>query len=448
MEPLVKDTYGVYTYQEQLQKSFEVLVGYSPEEADYFREVLAKKKKQEMEKYLPTIRERLLDRGWTADQAEVFIGVCIASSAYSFNLAHSAAYAYNAYMCAFLKNKFPLQWWTAVLRNAKVEDIKEKNYDRAVKDILLMPHVNGPMESFELIDDKVHAPLYLVDGIGVKACDAIKAEIDRAQNQLAECGEAIPEIPGLAAFNSFIDFYSRVKDRSVTSRVMERMIICGAFQHVEPDKSIRQLLELNYYTDRVSGLKAGKGKSHSELLDAALKYQAEHPDEATEKVPQLKLSDIELEILKTSLLPIYRPDVHEAFKAQLENYFSYENGFAKYEKETPEGKATYQVLQNLAQVKAFYQSARTRKQTMIWAGLLKSQSTFAYNDKKTGQRVTALKLFVANGAEEVECVCWPNVYEEFGAPTGGGIIMIVGNVREGWKAGTFQVFASAWQELK
>lgn len=97
LEPILKDTYGIAVYQEELQQIFSELAGYSPEEADQIRELIAKKKKQDMEKTLPEIRSRLKDRGWTDDQTQVLINLCISSASYSFNCVDGSQQILTAY---------------------------------------------------------------------------------------------------------------------------------------------------------------------------------------------------------------------------------------------------------------------------------------------------------------------------------------------------------------
>jgi DNA polymerase III subunit alpha len=102
LEPILKETHGVAVYQEQLQQIFSDLAGYTPEEADQIRELIAKKQKQDMERQLPEIRRKLAERGWTEAQIQVLVDLCVASASYSFNKAHSASYATVAYQCMFI----------------------------------------------------------------------------------------------------------------------------------------------------------------------------------------------------------------------------------------------------------------------------------------------------------------------------------------------------------
>jgi DNA polymerase-3 subunit alpha len=443
LAPILKDTYGVYVYQEQVARTFTDCAGFTAEEADYWREMLAKKKKQDVEKFIPQLRERLLSRGWTPEQAQVFVNACLAASQYSFNMSHSYGYAYNAYITAFLKKCFPTEWWTAVLRNAKVEDIKEKRFDVAVRDILVLPHVNGPATSFELKDGKIHAPLYLLDGVGDKATSAIQRERERMANDLALSGEDPNAVEALSSYASFMEFYERCKDRSINSRVIKQLILCGAFSLVEKAEP-RSLLARYYYLNRVSGLKAGRGKKGEELLEAALTYQKEHPEEAAKEFPEINLSNLGLELLRISALPIYRSDVHTVCKDKLEKFFIY-GPDSIYR---PEGGMKVPVLRDSAEVRTHVKSGGRERQYAIWCGYLSDTKTFSYTDKKTGESVTAFKMNVVNNGDSIECVMWPNVYQELGAPIENGLVVVLGNFKESREPGKYSLFVNDYQELR
>jgi DNA polymerase-3 subunit alpha len=446
LKPILKDTHGVFVYQEQIAATFVDCAGYSAEEADAWREMLSKKKKQDVEKFVPELRKRLEARGWTPEQSQVFIDACIAASQYSFGRAHALAYGYNGYITAFLKNKFPVEWWTAVLKNAKVTDIKEKRFDVAVRDILVMPHVNGPMTTFELRDGKIHAPLYLIDGIGDAACRAIQAERDKRLEDIVTSGSAPPDAAAYEAqFGSFQDFFERVKDRAVTSRVINHMILCGAFHQVEPDKSPRELMYAYYYLDRVSGLKAGRGKSGSELLDAACQYQEKHPEEAIEKIPYLSMTDVQLENIRASALAIYNTNVYDGLKDYFDPLVVRDDSGAIHWP-TPDGLV--RIARNERELAAIHQA---KIDSVLWCGFVVGQKEFSYDkrDYKTGKtsKVKALKFTVRNDGEDVECVLWPGQYKELGAPKGDGIVRVLGNIKESKYSGKLEIFVDDYQEV-
>ena len=426
LEPILKTTFGVFVYQEQLQRAFSDLAGYSAEDADYFREILAKKKKQEAETHFPTIREKLKSRGWTPEQTQVFINAVNAASQYSFNLAHSAAYALNAYICAFLKYFCPTEWWCAVLNNAAVDEIKEKGYDREVRDIFVMPHVNGAVNGFQLKQGRIYAPLYLLDGVGPGAAQAIQ------------------ECRGAQDYASFIDFFDRAKHRAINSRVITQLILCGSFAGID-DSDPRKLLTAYYYLGRISGLKAGRGKRGQALIDAAAVYQSEHPSEALANIPEITISDILLEQRRVESLPIYRLDVHRACRATLERYIVYRPTGSAFR---PDQSGNIPVLMDNQAVGSYFKQKDKPHKSAIWCGLLESAEPFSYEDKKTGERVTALKMQVTNNGDSVECILWPDTFKQLGSPIERGLLMVLGNIRQAREPGRYSLFVQDYQEIR
>ena len=424
-------------YQEQLQTMFSDLAGYSPEEADAMREMLAKKKKSEVEKAIPELRRRLKERAWNDHQIDVFVSLCIASSAYSFNRAHSASYGMVAYMSAYLKTKFPLEWWTSVLRGSSTEDIREKGYAKVLlKDgILRLPDINGPTDNFTLINGIVYAPLKLIEKCG----GAASAEIKLAQ--------------AAGPFTSFENFYQRVNGRGVNEGVVHNLIFCGAFDSIEPGKLPADLVADYQYFKRVHSLKAGKTnfrkamidgvetvlfdyKTGQALLDAVTEQKVKDASQGKlPSVPEMYLSPLQIEILRVKALPIYKADVHDYFKNVMakKGIIYDENGLATLRV----NNTALTVFKSIAEIEGVY----VPKSGIlgVWAGFLQSTSPFSYKDKKTGETVTALKLYISNDGDTIECVLWPNLYAEVKEPDANRIIFVVGTIKEAFEPGKWSM---------
>ena len=426
MEPILKDTFGVAVYQEQLQQMFIDLAGYNSEDADYLREVLAKKKKQEMEKSLPELRQRLKDRGWTDAQQEVFIGLCISSSAYSFNRSHSAAYGSVGYWCAFLKHFFPLEWWTGVLLYAKIDDIKTE-YAHCVKEYLEMPHVNGPSDTFELFEGKIHAPLYLIDGIGDVAAKSIKNERENR-----------------GAFNSLQNFFERIDKRSVNQTVFHQLIICDAFKKIEPNKSPKELLNEYHYLRKVSSIKLGDGKHGSELAEAILKYKKRESEKGQSlDVPELYASEIDLEVNRLKSMPIYRLDVHNNFRSALEHFgMIVDKDYTTYMPSTDSPRIL--IFKNTKQIEKI--KDRLGKNIFGWVGLVQDSEVFRYTDRKSGKQVAAVKLYIANDGDVIESILWPDMKDRYlSVIKKDRLIFVSGTVKESREPGKWSI---SIQDLK
>lgn len=439
MEPILKDTYGVAVYQEQLQQMFIDLAGYSSEDADYLRETLAKKKKQEMEKQLPELRRRLVERGWTHAQQEVFIGLCISSSAYSFNRAHSASYAVVMYQCMFLKHFFPSQWWTAVLSNSKIEDIKEKGYADTVKDLLKVPHVNGPTDRFELDDEGfIHAPLYLIDGIGDVAAHAIKTE--REKN---------------GKYMSMQSFLERVPSRSANQTVMHQLILCGGFKDIEPGRTYKELIEEYHYLKKVMGLKIGEGKTGQALRDAVQAYKEKeikaNKGLLRDDIAELQRDELTLEILRIKSLPIYKLDVHRQFRSYLMSRGLMYSPDPKTLIETPtlrQGTNTLPIMRNKEDIERHFKTHGSNREFLCgFIGIVQDTNTFEYTDRKTKKKVTALKINMVNDGDSLEVVLWPDLFEAIGTPKDEQLYIAVGTVKPAREPGKWSMSTMRFERL-
>jgi DNA polymerase-3 subunit alpha len=235
LEPILKSTDGIYTFQEQIMSSFVRCCGYTEEQADEIREIIGKKKLDSMSKLLPEIRQRLADRGWGHDQVESFISLCVAASSYSFNASHSYCYAYTGYVCMWLKVNFRLEWWNSVLQNANHDDLKDAA--RYIHDIVIPPDINRSSLDFYVIKEEVSKLVF---------------PLNRIKN-VKGAGAAIVEARALSGFNSIEDFYERVNRTKVNRRVVASLIWAGAFDEmygikpsttVDRNKIFRRYLEV------------------------------------------------------------------------------------------------------------------------------------------------------------------------------------------------------------
>ena len=209
--------------------------GYSEEQSDEIRETIGKKKRDKMEKILPDIRQRLISRGWSQEQVNAFISLCVAASSYSFNKSHSLAYAYLGYVCMWLKTNFKIEWWNSVLQNSNFDDLREAG--KHVHDIVEPPDINRSDLDF-----------YIIEG------ERLVFPVNRVKN-VKGAGQCIFEARNpegvFRPFLSIQDFYDRVERRKVNKRVVASLIWSGAFDRLCGVKEItdrnrvyREYLEL------------------------------------------------------------------------------------------------------------------------------------------------------------------------------------------------------------
>jgi DNA polymerase-3 subunit alpha len=216
LEPILKDTYGVIVYQEQVMRIANVLAGFSLGEADILRRAMGKKKPEEMAKQ----KERFL-AGCTANKiskpkAERIFDLMAKFAEYGFNKSHSAAYAMVAYHTAYLKFHYPTEYMAALLTSEKDNTDKILQYigdckGHGIK--ILPPDVNESDRDFSVVGkDAIRFGLAAVKNVGEASIDCIVAA--------RESG---------GPFSSLFDFCERVDSRRANKRVIESLIKCGAF---------------------------------------------------------------------------------------------------------------------------------------------------------------------------------------------------------------------------
>ena len=222
LEPILKNSYGVIVYQEQVMQIFQQLAGYSLGQADLVRRAMAKKKKKELMEQKDKFIYGAPDEGITgcaskgipAEVAAKIFGDMESFASYAFNKSHAAAYAVVAYRTAYLKHFYPKEFLAGLLNDRidKIEEIskyimymKEKNIS------VLPPDINRSKDIFWVEGDGVRIGLGALRGVGQDAIAAVIRE--RNENGL---------------FKDFADFVSRCA-KYVNKRIVESLIYAGAF---------------------------------------------------------------------------------------------------------------------------------------------------------------------------------------------------------------------------
>ncbi|MDQ6919642.1 MAG: DNA polymerase III subunit alpha, partial [Candidatus Dormibacteraeota bacterium] len=202
LEPILKDTYGVMIYQEQVMETARQLCGFTLSEADILRAAMGKKDKAKMaklrEKFLAGAAANGID-SHTADS--LFEGIAKFAE-YAFNKAHSAAYAVISYQTAYLKANYPLEYLTALLvhEQGSADKVATTIVDCRAHGIdVLPPDVNVSGVDFSVSGEAIRFGLGAIKNIGIAACDAVVAErasggAFESRDDLLERLAAIPEV--------------------------------------------------------------------------------------------------------------------------------------------------------------------------------------------------------------------------------------------------------------
>ncbi|RMG43282.1 MAG: DNA polymerase III subunit alpha [Acidobacteria bacterium] len=217
-EPILKETYGVIVYQEQVMQIASVMAGYSLGEADLLRRAMGKKKREVME----AERERFVagaeKRGVSRRDAERIFELMAHFAGYGFNKSHSAAYALVAYRTAYLKAHYRVHFMAAQLTSEKDHTDKLVEYVAACREAgveILPPSINRSGRYFEVEGDKIRFGLAAIKGVGEGSVDAILEARRR-----------------LGRFESLDQLCTEVDRKAINRRVLEALIKSGALDEL------------------------------------------------------------------------------------------------------------------------------------------------------------------------------------------------------------------------
>ena len=215
LEPILKDTYGVIVYQEQVMKIAQVVAGYTLGGADLLRRAMGKKDRLAMTEQRAKFLEGAANAG-LADQAkavEIF-DLMEKFAEYGFNKSHSAAYALISYYTAYLKVHYPAEFMAALMSSENDNQDKLLIYLNSCRDMglaVLPPDVNAGQSSFVVRDGAILFGLSGVKNVGREAIEEIIAKRDQD-----------------GSFTSLLDLCCRVNSRKVGKRVLDSLIKSGS----------------------------------------------------------------------------------------------------------------------------------------------------------------------------------------------------------------------------
>ncbi len=212
---ILKETYGVIVYQEQVMKIANVMAGFSLGEADLLRRAMGKKKVEEMAAQKVLFIERAVALKVTAAKAEKVFDLMEYFAGYGFNKSHSAAYALITFQTAYLKHHHPAEFMAALLSCEMGNSDKVVNYITECRRMgikILPPDVNESEKGFTVVPGGIRFGLAAIKNVGGAAVDSI-LEV-RTEN---------------GHFSSLFDFCRKIDLRRTNKRVIEALIKCGAF---------------------------------------------------------------------------------------------------------------------------------------------------------------------------------------------------------------------------
>jgi DNA polymerase-3 subunit alpha len=286
LEPILKDTYGVIVYQEQVMQIASVLAGYSLGEADILRRAMGKKKPEEMEKQKQRFLRGAAEKKVPPAKAERIFDLMAKFAEYGFNKSHSAAYALISYQTAFLKAHYPVEYMAALLTSEVQDTDKVVKYIYEARQMgieILPPDVNESRWDFTVFEahardtvepgstvGKVRFGLAAVKNVGISAIEAL---IEARESK--------------GAFLSLADFCKKTDLRRVNRRVIEALIKCGAFDFTGISRA-RMFDAIEAVMDEAGRHQQQQAIGQSGLFDD----MEEHKEQKLPVVPEWKESQL------------------------------------------------------------------------------------------------------------------------------------------------------------
>jgi DNA polymerase-3 subunit alpha len=222
LEPILKETFGVITYQEQVQQIAKSLAGYTLAEADLLRRAMGKKIKSEMDAQRARFLSGAIERGVPKATTEAIFDACAKFAEYGFNKSHSAPYAFITYQTAWMKANYPVEFLAASMtldinNTDKLSEFRTEAQRLGIK--VEAPNINRSGATFEVSDGTIYYALAGLKGVGAQAVDLI---VQTRRDGL---------------FTSLADFAARVNPRAINKRVIESLAAAGAFDALDSNRA-------------------------------------------------------------------------------------------------------------------------------------------------------------------------------------------------------------------
>ena len=222
LEPILKETFGIIVYQEQVMEVAKLLAGYSLGDADLLRRAMGKKIKSEMDAQRSRFVSGCVERGIEEPKANEIFDLLAKFADYGFNKSHAAAYALVSYHTAYLKANHPVEFLAASMTLDLDNTDKLAEFRREAQRLGIRvepPSINRSGVTFEVHEGAIRYALAAVKGVGRHAVEAlVAARADGPFKDLADLGR-------------------RINPRLLNKRTLENLVAAGALDQLEPDRA-------------------------------------------------------------------------------------------------------------------------------------------------------------------------------------------------------------------
>ncbi len=293
LEPILKETYGVILYQEQVMRISRDFAGFTPGQADVLRKAMGKKIPEEIEKLRGQFMEGAKAKGIRERTAHQVFEQIVTFGGYGFNKSHSTAYGLVSYQTAYLKTNYPVEFMTALLTSeighsaiGKEEDSKLVGFISEAEAMgikVLPPDVQKSFSEFTIEDNTIRFGLLAIKNVGTGAVQSIV--------QVRKEG---------GPFLSLEDFCRRIDLRQANRKVLESFVKAGAydgFSQEPPNRSrARLLMELDEVMARSAKIREETQSGQDSLFGWDEMAPAKSPERPSSNV-QLPTSNVGRETL-------------------------------------------------------------------------------------------------------------------------------------------------------
>ncbi len=233
---ILKPTYGIIIYQEQVMQIAQILAGFTPGEADILRKAMGKKKRVELEKQEEKFIKGAANNGIGKDIAAFIFQKIKPFAEYGFNKSHAAAYALIAYQTAYLKKYYPEEFIAATMSTELSNTDKLREFVEELKRLkieIIRPNINKCFADFKPENKKIFYSLSAIKSVGREAISNIVKE--REKN---------------GTFKSLNDFIKRISPKDINKLQLEGLVKAGAFDEIENNRnslfnSIPKFIQVN-----------------------------------------------------------------------------------------------------------------------------------------------------------------------------------------------------------
>ena len=417
LEDLLKETYGVMVYQEQVMKVAQIIAGFSLGGADMLRRAMGKKKPEVLMGKKKEFIEGAVKNGFSEQHAADIFEIMVPFAGYGFNKSHAAAYSVLAYRTGWLKCHKPAEFMAANLTNEITSTDKMPDYIEEARHMGIAvdpPDVNRSDVVFDVIDNRIVFGLKGIKGMGESAATAIVQE--RNEN---------------GPYKSFIDFIKRIVARTdkegrlpVNKKAVEVLIKTGGFDHTGEKEGLAlnrpTLLEnlenaWKYASDILADKLLGQGDLFDDFSDSETTY-SEFEYRKIEDLPQMELLNMEKECIGCYVsghpLDSYKKAIQKSVTLTSANI-------------EERAKEVAQAKKDLVASGAKYWQIRDSGKTFIALGMVTGFRK--YYTKKENKEMAFFKL--ADYTGNISCTVFPKNWEAIASKVyEGGIFAFKGKI--------------------